>query len=234
MNIAIIEDNPNDKDILQKCISDLFSAKKISYEKIDYFSDVPSFDLTKKYDLIFIDIILNDQNGFELSKKIRTRYSEEETFIVFTTTLNQYAIEGYSVGASGYILKPYTYEEFAFKMTPLISKLIERQKMVVTIYTREKEFIKISTDDILYIESKNHYLTYHTKLGNYETRKTLSQCEEELKSTGLSKISKWCLVSLKNITKIDGNSVYINTEELPISRSMKKEFLSEFARYYGI
>ncbi len=130
--------------------------------------------------------------------------------------------------------KPYTYEEFAFKMTPLISKLIERQKMVVTIYTREKEFIKISTDDILYIESKNHYLTYHTKLGNYETRKTLSQCEEELKSTGLSKISKWCLVSLKNITKIDGNSVYINTEELPISRSMKKEFLSEFARYYGI
>ena len=68
MNIAIIEDNPNDRDILQKCISDLFSAKKISYEKIDYFSDVPSFDFTKKFDLIFIDIILNDQNGFELSK----------------------------------------------------------------------------------------------------------------------------------------------------------------------
>ena len=58
-------------------------------------------------DLIYMDIQMPELTGLQLSKKIPT-----STKIVFTTTFDQYAIEGYKVNSIGYLLKPFDYAEF--------------------------------------------------------------------------------------------------------------------------
>lgn len=87
---------------------------------IDYYATVDSLPLDIPYGLVFIDIVVFDKNGFELSKRIREKYGEETTAIVFVTSFVNYAIEGYSVGASAYIVKPYTFDAFCLRLRTII------------------------------------------------------------------------------------------------------------------
>ncbi len=220
IKIGIVEDNPSDQALLKSAVEEFFNKHLIESE-ITIFSSSEEFLLVnKKFDLLYLDIMLGNGTGMDLAKKIRS-LGDSDTTIVFVTSLMNYATEGYSVDAVAYILKPLSEDEFDLKMEWVLKKLKSKENSKVTLNT-EDGIINVDTNNIKYVEVYGHYLTYHTDDKDYTTRQTLSSAESILSDRGFFQISKYCLVNINKIDRIDDNSLYIGSVELTISRSRKQ------------
>ena len=126
-----------------------------------------AMDLLDHYDrdcdLLFLDIRLPDMTGMEAAHRIRE--VDRRVMIIFVTSLTQYAIEGYSVQAFDYIVKPVSYEPFAAKLERAVRVLGYRQTgVVLDIKTREGG-LRLTSDMIHYLEVFDHDLLIHTDDG---------------------------------------------------------------------
>ena len=93
------------------------------------------------------------------------------------------------------------------------------------------DWVKVSTDDILYIEVSGHTLRYVTVNETYEKRATIGDAEKELEGLPFSRCSLSFLVNLKRIDRISKDTVILGSHQLSISRNRKKEFLQAFTDY---
>lgn len=182
-------------------------------------------------DLIFLDIRVPDMLGIEVARKIREM--DENAMIVFITSLTQYAIDGYSVGAFDYILKPISYPSFSAKLTRALRILSYRRPEVILDLRTKESGCRISADAVTYIESSGHDIYVHT--GDKEIRQwgTLGKFEALLKEARFVRCNTSYLVNLKYVQSIRKDEVIVNGKALPVSRSKRKEFLSALAQYKG-
>lgn len=185
----------------------------------------------KDADILFLDIRVPDMLGIDVAKSIRKK--DESVMIVFVTNLTQYAIEGYSVEAFDYILKPLKYPPFAAKLKRMLKALRSREQGY-TVNLRDKENERwVSADSIVYIESLGHDLFFH--VGGEVIRQwgTLSAYEEELRERGFARCHASFLVNLKYVETIRKNEVIVGGEAIPVSRPKRKSFLEQVAGYRG-
>lgn len=228
LKIAIVEDDQNDQKTILDCLKTYSEKKEVVFD-IHRFQNALTFLADKtSYDIVFFDIEMPHMTGMEAAKKLREK--DQVISIVFITRVRQYAIEGYSVGASDYLLKPVNYDAFEFRMDYLLSHtIIKNQMEEYTIKTKDS-FRKIHIDDILYIESYSHKIIFHTSQGNYETWDSLSHVESQLSKNGFLRTHASYLVNINRITRTDGQFAYINEDKIKISEDRKKQFLMEFAK----
>ncbi len=113
MNIAIVEDTDADAENLESCINRYMKENNLCCT-VKRFKDGMDFldKYSSIYDLIFMDVDMPYKNGINVSAKLRE--IDEAVTLVFVTRLKQYAIDGYSVDASDFLLKPIVYDVFAF------------------------------------------------------------------------------------------------------------------------
>ena len=121
-NIAIVEDEKEERDRIRGYIDRFCKERAVSCH-VDVFSDGSSFlaSYAGGYDLVFMDIELGDENGFDAATKLRSM--DEDVIIIFVTNLARYAVKGYEISALDFIVKPMTYETFVLKMNRVIEKL---------------------------------------------------------------------------------------------------------------
>ena len=166
MHVAVVEDDASTR------------AKTVEYFRrfqeenhleisVEDFSDGKELmrAYTPRFDLIFLDIEMKEMNGMTAAHKIREK--DERVLLVFLTHMSGYAIRGYAVQESDYILKPLSYELFSCKMKEWLRRIEYTQKQNVLVVSGE-ETIKLSTDQIYYLEVVSHRLIYHTDQGNIE------------------------------------------------------------------
>ena len=232
IKIGIVEDNHQDSERLTALINGYFPSKGIDFT-IDTFDHADSFlNEERNFDLIFLDIFLGGTlTGMDIAKKIRERFGEKPV-IVFVTSSMSYVLEGYSVGASAYILKPLSEEDFALKM-PRVTNILKRRATDYLLLHVGDEAVSVNISDILYVEVYGHYLTYHVKDEKYTVRQTLASAEEKLSDYGFFRINKYNLVNLKAINKISGDDIHIKDDVLKISRSRKREFKKMVVEKYA-
>lgn len=186
-------------------------------------------DFKSKWDIIFLDIQMKLLDGLATARRIRT--FDSEVVLIFVTTMAQYAINGYEVDAFDYILKPLSYPQFELRMNKA-AKEVEKKKTHSYVFLKKySDTVRISTDDILYIEVVGHTLRYVTTGEIYEKRETIGEAEKELAGLPFARCSLSFLVNLKRIDRVSKDSVFISGHELPVSRNRKKEFLQAFSDY---
>ncbi len=231
MRVAIVEDDRATRVKTAELFRRFQQENKIAIE-IEEFSDGRELmdGYSPRFDLIFLDIEMKDMNGMKAARKIRE--TDEKVLLVFLTHMSMYAIHGYAVQASDYILKPLPYELFAGKMKEWVRR-IERSRESSTVIGSGEEKIKISTDHIYYVEIVSNRLIYHTDQGNMEVWGKLKTVDEELSGKGFSMCNKCYLVNLRHVQKISGNTVQVGPDSLIISRPRKKDFMQALAGYIG-
>lgn len=229
IKIAVVDDEAEER----KQIIEYFNRLSLKlYEKLDVFSFESGETLLSKYDykwdIICLDIQMNGENGIEIAKKIREL--DNQVIIIFITNLAQMAIEGYSVRALDFIVKPLNYYSFELKMQSIIKSVINKVSKNIVI-NHADGWKKISTDDLCYVEVEGHYISYHTTNGIYKQKATLKKLEEYLKGLSFKRCNNCYLVNLKHVDIVRKDEVLVNEDWLRISRPRKKEFLQALANY---
>ena len=127
VNIAIVEDDAQQAVQLETALK-RYSEEFRTPLKTAVFYNAMSFlgKYTAEYDIIFMDILMPMMNGMDAARILREK--DEKVMVIFVTNMQQYAIQGYEVGAFDFILKPVSYPEFKLKFTRALSKLMPQKK----------------------------------------------------------------------------------------------------------
>lgn len=233
LNIVILEDQAEQAERLRQML-DRYAASHpgFSYSLKLYDRAIPLVtDYKCDADLLFLDIQVPDMSGMELARRIRAM--DGEVMIIFITMLTQYAIEGYSVGAFDYVLKPVRYEEFSAKMDRVCRMLAHRSSSVTLELRTKEESRRVNADDVSYIEVSNHDILLHTEGEVIRQWGNLKSFEEKLAGSHFVRCNACYLVNLKYVRAINGDTVTVGKDELTISKAKRKEFLMAMAQYKG-
>lgn len=231
--IAIVEDEDSCLRRLGDSLRLYEDGNKETAFDITAYKDADSFlnDGKRHYDIVFMDIDLPGMSGMECAAKLRE--TDSVVTLIFVTGLAQYAVEGYSVAALDYIVKPVTYKNFKVKLDRALAHIrLNRSKCVIVM---GNELYRVSVNDIVYVEIQSHRLTFH--LINGETRQgwgVLKKIAEELKDYGFGCCSSSFLINFKYVTSLNANSVkMLDGSQLVITRRSKERFMSDFTQYIG-
>lgn len=231
ISIAIVDDNQTETENL---ISFLMRYGKENDEKIEIATFKSGFDFLDGYkaifDVVFMDIEMPEIDGMTTARKLRQ--FDNNIIIIFVTNIAKYAIQGYSVGALDYFLKPPKYIDIKMRMDVIKKhKHLNDFSIIIPYQGGER---KLTAGEIVYVESRAHVITFHTETNTYIYRgTTLKQVENDLTEHGFYRCNNCYLVNLKYCSEITDNSVIVNGEELQISRSRKKGFMQALVRTLG-
>lgn len=231
INICICEDEKNDQELLLGYLNNIFKDMDILYS-VEVFSS--GEELLENYsdniDLILLDIQMEGLNGMDTARKIRE--IDKKVEIIFTTSLVEYVLEGYEVGAYRYLLKPIKYEDLKINVSKCIEEINLRNKYIIIHEQGQK--IKIDTSEITYIEVQKEDLTIHKLDKAYNTKGTMKGMEKEINSLRFFRCHKSYLVNLEYIRTIKQYiAILENKEEVPISRYRFKETKEKFFDLIG-
>ena len=172
-------------------------------------------------DVVFLDIQMPDLSGIQFLK-----ICGEKCKVILTTAYPEYAVVGFDLHVVDYLLKPISYDRFykaALKTQVLIDKTHSSEFMFIKGDAKNK-FIKINYNEILYVEGLKNYVSIFTLSQRIITYQRLRDLEAQLPSPPFYRVHKSYIVSTTNIKMIDGNTVYIADQLIPIGETYKEEF----------
>ncbi|WP_180272630.1 LytR/AlgR family response regulator transcription factor [Konateibacter massiliensis] len=231
MKIAIIDDQIDDSSYLEKCLKKYMDEQNLPYS-VQVFSSALSFldSFSANYQLLIFDIDMPELNGIDAAKRVRQ--IDSDVPLMFITNMPQYAVDGYSVDAIDYVLKPISYSDFRLKIQKAMRYVKQETNCRLGLNTIDG-YVCIMSSEIYYIESQLHYLIFHTSKGTFKTRNTLNEIEKKLASFYFSRSSVSYLINLKYMDSIHGNEIEVHGTQLKISRTKRASFLSAFTKYMG-
>lgn len=231
LRIAIVEDEADCAQKLQDYIH-RYSEEHGLEVAVTWFPDGMDLaeDYTPEWDILFLDIQMAHLDGMETARRIRRQ--DADVTLVFIANLAKYAIQGYEVDASDYILKPLEYDRFQVRMDKLNTRLSRKQERYIVLPLAEQK-LRVAVDDILYAEVIDHDLQVVTAKQRYFMRGTLQELERLLDGQGFSRCNRCYLVNLRRVTGVEKDAVRMGEHILPISRPRKKQFLQELSDCLG-
>ena len=229
--VAIVEDTPGDSAQLQKYLTRYQNEHGVEFGTRVYSNGL-SFIVDYKpiYDVILMDIELPHMSGIEAARKLRE--VDEDVSLIFVTYMAKYAIEGYSVRALDFILKPVEFTDFSLKLKKALDHRDRFQKNELILNTANGMH-RLRIDDIYYVEVMNHTLVYHTRQGDITERGVIKDREELLEQYDFARCNNSFLVNLRYVQSMTTGTIVIQNRTLPIGRTKKKEFLRRLTEFMG-
>lgn len=228
ISVAIVEDNPTESENLCSLLKQYGDDASIEIKITKFDNGFKFLDGYKAvYDVVFLDIEMPEMDGMTVARKLRS--FDRSIFIVFVTNMARYAIQGYEVDALDYFLKPARYHDIKMRM-----ETVRKQKSVFDfsiLIPFQGGMKKLNVNEILYVESRAHDITFHTESENFVNRgATLKQYEKDLTEHGFFRCNSCYIVNLKYCSAVNENAVRCGKEWLQISRARKKEFMLAMLR----
>lgn len=190
-------------------------------------------DYPKGLDLLLLDIRMGGIDGMTAAKEIRA--FDPQVCLIFITTEHQFALEGYSVRAFGFLKKPVGYTQFRHELTSAlnhIDSLRARDDCVLLKSGGQTERLPVS--GILYCEVRNHSVEVCLQGGVRSYRCQMKELEELLTPYGFFRCHASYLVNSAHIARIEADSLLLDSgNRVPVSQHRRKAFLSALSRYMG-
>lgn len=217
----IIEDEPLAVKVLSDYISqvpflELQATFKDAILAADYLRDNTT-------ELIFLDIHLPKLKGMAFLKTLTNPPA-----IIITTAYHQYAVEGFNLNVTDYLLKPIEFERFLVAVTKV--KTAEQQtlkpfdtpeaKDCIFINVQKKK-VRILFSEIVYIESQREYIKIVTTKSQYISKMSTHEVEALLPANLFKRIHRSYIVSIKKIDSYTAEMVEVNGVSIPIGRGYK-------------
>lgn len=230
MRIAIVEDSADVR--AQLCgFVEQYAAESGTALEVQAFEDGAALvPYTGGFDVIFLDIEMPRLGGMAAAEQIRA--ADQNVVLVFVTNMAQYAIRGYAVDALDFVLKPLNYYQFKIKLERAIRRVQRRGSTQIAVQSMGNLRL-LNTDDILYLETHNRMLHYHTASEVISVRASMQSAEKQLAPYHFVRCNQCYLVNLRHIRSVQDDFVTVGGDRLEISRRQRAAFMAAVASYVG-
>ena len=191
-------------------------------------------------ELVFLDIQMPKLTGLQFLKLAGNKCK-----VILTTAYPEYALEGYENDVVDYLLKPISFERF-FKAaqkalallpgpapTPVAAPLAvpvagaPAPPAIGHMFVKgesKNKFLRVNYADILYIEGLSNYVSIQLPTQRVVTYQTLKELADTLPQPPFLRVHKSFIVSLDKIRMVDGNTIYVQDKEIPVSDTYREQF----------
>jgi two-component system LytT family response regulator len=154
------------------------------------------------FDILITDIEMPDLNGIDLAKSIAE--ISPDTYIIFQTAYNEYALKAFEVGAIDYLLKPYSSEELD-KSILRASKFLAKEEKKRVLSRNGDEFYLLRFEEIIYIKAELSEVMIRTKDNFSYYSKQISQVETLLKPFNFFRIHRSYIINLDKVKSMESS-----------------------------
>ena len=209
LKIAICEDDKQQQQIIERLTIQSEKAQSAEIVKFDSGEDlVKAYNQEQRFSIILLDMQMKELNGIQTAEMIRK--SDKNVIIIIITSILEYAVEGYSINAFEFILKPIEELKFSKIIDKAIIKLNEDENKNYIIQTREKTLV-LRLSDIVYVESNKKKVTIHGVEEVYVNNENITEVEKKLSDEGFVRISRFYLVNMQYIKEIRVDGIKLTT-----------------------
>lgn len=229
INIAICDDEKIYIDALLKDISEIYGdTKNFHFRSFISGEDIISNFTRGKFDIIFMDIEMNEMDGLKTAEYLRS--IDRNVILAFLTNYDKFVYSGYEVNAFRYILKDQPRPLYLKQIKDTIDEYSRKFKYI-TIYLNDV-LQKLMIDDIYYIEVYSREIIIHLSDKCHRTTGKLKDYEDTFSGMYFAKPDKSHLVNAANIDFVEKDRLLLkNGEHLYISRKHYKEVVEAFIEY---
>jgi two-component system LytT family response regulator len=204
----------------------------------DYVSQVPFLELQSTFkdailatewlrsnstDLMFLDIHLPKLKGMTFLKTLL-----HPPAVIITTAYHQYAVEGFELNVTDYLLKPIEFERFLIAVNKVkaaqtitaVSKENDDVKNYLFLNVQKKK-VKILFSEILYVESQREYIKIVTTKKEYFSKMSTNEMEDLLPSNLFKRIHRSFIVSIYKIESYTAEEIEVNGIMIPVGRAYR-------------
>lgn len=229
MTCIIIDDEATARAIVSQLCANTPELDVI--EEFPNAIDAIKFLNQQNIDLVFLDIHMPGFTGIDFVQTLKNPPK-----VVLTTSDTNFAIEAYEYEAIvDYLVKPITPERFAKSIQKVKNSLSSQPAsqadsgsggMGDELYINiDRRLIKLKFDDILFIEAKGDYIEVKTTKEDYRVHNTLKKIKDKLPGDLFLQIHRSYIINFTKIIDIEDNSVLIEKNVIPISRSNRPELM---------
>ena len=224
-----VDDDPTALKILRKYAAKIPSLSLVRcftepLEALDYLDQQP-------IDLVFVDIEMGELGGIEFIRIVKGKELKSAPKFVINSAHDQYAINGYDLNITDYLLKPVSYERFLQTLEKV--KREKQATQMVPLYQSDHLFLRSSGKtirlrhrDVLYVQSDGHFVRVYVKerkhphLLSYK----LSQMEQILPDHSFMRTHKSYIVNVAHIAEMDATSVSLDYVEpvIPVGGTYRR------------
>ncbi len=173
------------------------------------------------YDIIFLDIEMEDMDGIDFGQRLREELANEATQIIYISGKESYAMELFKVRPFDFIIKPLTYED-VYEVTERVIKFLNKNDRFFE-YKISHTTYRVPIKDIIYFESQGKKINMVTQSGDMMFYGKLAGIEEQLTKFNFIKIHKSYLVNYEHIIKFEYTQVTMSNDIiLSISQRNRK------------
>lgn len=226
----VVDDEAHAIEVLQRYIEKTPGLQLIGTEENPLLAleDIAGGRLSPE--IVFVDIDMPQLSGVELAELLK-RY----TGVVFTTAYADYALQAFDTNAVDYLLKPITYERFLQAVNKIRESihakacLPPRHVDLGYIFIKSDmkgKMVKVTLEEILYIEALQNYIKIHLANGIHVTYLTMKEIEEHLPPHSFTRVHKSFIVSLAKVKAVEGNQLHLlDNSVIPIGASYRESVM---------
>ncbi|WP_103867446.1 LytTR family DNA-binding domain-containing protein [Aquimarina sp. I32.4] len=226
LKCIIADDEPIARQILENYIDSIPNLEIVASCKNAF--EVLEILQKRTVDLLFLDINMPKLSGLSLLKTM-----QQKPDVIITTAYPEYALEGFELAVTDYLLKPFSLERFLQAVNKVKQNQVVSKEEIVTskeeiqdfIFVKsDKKIIKLSFEDINYVEAYGNYTKIYADT-MILTPQTLSDFLSKLPDYFI-RIHKSFIINFNKLKLIDGNQIILENEvKLTIGKSYRKDVL---------
>lgn len=225
----VVDDEPLALDILEDYISKVpfLQLVKTTTSAIEGLSLVQNDSI----DLVFLDVQMPELTGLQFMKIMNGKCD-----VILTTAYSEYALEGYELDVTDYLLKPIAFDRF-YKAAQKVLQQKQNSSALPASETHlsqpphnfifvktEHKIQKIYMDDILYIEGLKDYISIFTKTERIITLQNMKKMEDSLPAGRFIRVHKSYIIALDKIDSIERSRIQIADKIIPVGDTYRESF----------
>ena len=224
MKYIIVDDEPLAHDVIESFCELLphLSLEKHCYNAMEAMQYLNNHTV----DFMFLDINMPKLTGFDF---LRTLTNPPK--IIVTTAYKEFALEGFELNVSDYILKPFSFDRLVKAINKAISEVPKNKSAAISsesspVKSRlflkgDKKYHQIHLDDILFIEAYGNYSKVFLKEEMIVGDEKISSFENLIPQENFLRVHKSFIVAIDKIKLIEGNRILIDSHKIPIGQTYK-------------
>ena len=230
MKIAVCDDSREDRDALRA----LLEACGHDFEIREYGSGAELYadmGYVRECGIVFLDINMEGMDGLEAAGKIKAECPK--VHIVLVTAYVNYALDGYKVKASRFLLKDDLEQTLQECMDDILREIRQEERVVEFGFVEGN--VRLRVDDIIYIETSKHKNVFYTKGQEFSIYRKMDDLEEDLKGMGFVRIHQSFLINMKYIDRISSYVMILTTgKEISVPKSRYPEVKRQYTLFKGV